>query len=89
MPTLLYGYGGFALSMTPSFSATYAWWIEHGGAVAITVKTGSANRSRHRTGAGPGAGRLGSGVTGRDAVAVVVVMFVTTRLSWWPSSLPS
>jgi prolyl oligopeptidase len=34
-PTLLTGYGGFQLTMTPGFSALYAWWIEHGGVVAL------------------------------------------------------
>jgi prolyl oligopeptidase len=42
LPTLLYGYGGFNLSQTPAFSSTYAWWIEHGGAVAIVNLRGGA-----------------------------------------------
>jgi prolyl oligopeptidase len=52
MPTFLYGYGGFALSMTPSFSATYAWWIEHGGAVVIVNLRGGAEFGEewHRAG---------------------------------------
>ena len=35
MPVILYGYGGFTVSLTPSFNPIYNWWIEHGGAVAI------------------------------------------------------
>ena len=52
MPTLLYGYGGFTLSMTPSFSATYAWWIEHGGAVVVVNLRGGAEFGEewHRAG---------------------------------------
>ena len=34
-PTILTGYGGFNLSMTPSFSARNALWIERGGVVAL------------------------------------------------------
>jgi prolyl oligopeptidase len=34
-PTLLYGYGGFNVSMTPGFSATRLAWLEQGGVLAI------------------------------------------------------
>jgi len=34
-PTLLYGYGGFNISLTPYFSVTYAIWMEMGGIVAV------------------------------------------------------
>jgi prolyl oligopeptidase len=34
-PTYLTGYGGFNISMTPSFSRSLLLWMEHGGVVAI------------------------------------------------------
>ena len=34
-PTILYGYGGFDVSMTPSFSASILPWIERGGLYAV------------------------------------------------------
>jgi len=34
-PTLLYGYGGFAISETPSFSVPVALWLEMGGIYAV------------------------------------------------------
>lgn len=34
-PTMLYGYGGFNSSLTPSFSITNAVWMEQGGIYAV------------------------------------------------------
>jgi len=34
-PTILYGYGGFNVSLTPNFNSTAAWWAEQGGVYAI------------------------------------------------------
>ncbi len=34
-PTILYGYGGFNVSLTPSFSVSNAVWLENGGVYAV------------------------------------------------------
>jgi prolyl oligopeptidase len=34
-PTYLYGYGGFNISLTPSFSVSQLVWMEYGGTLAI------------------------------------------------------
>lgn len=34
-PVLLYGYGGFNVTLTPAFAGSRATWLEHGGVYAI------------------------------------------------------
>jgi prolyl oligopeptidase len=39
-PTMLYGYGGFNVSLTPSFSIANAVWLENGGIYAVANMRG-------------------------------------------------
>jgi prolyl oligopeptidase len=34
-PTILYGYGGFGISLTPAFSVSRTVWVERGGVLAV------------------------------------------------------
>lgn len=51
-PTILNGYGGFNVSITPGFNTTAAWWVEQGGvwAVANIRGGGEFGEAWHRAG---------------------------------------
>ncbi|HXH13431.1 MAG TPA: prolyl oligopeptidase family serine peptidase [Alphaproteobacteria bacterium] len=51
-PTLLYGYGGFAVSLTPFFAVSALHWIEQGGIFAVANLRGGSEYGEawHRAG---------------------------------------
>lgn len=51
-PTILYGYGGFSVSLTPGFAGSRVVWLEHGGIYAIPNLRGGGEYGEdwHRAG---------------------------------------
>jgi len=51
-PAILYGYGGFDVSLKPFFNPSAAWWIEHGGIYAVANLRGGGEFGEewHRAG---------------------------------------
>lgn len=53
-PTMLYGYGGFNVSLTPSFSIANAVWLEQGGVYAVPNLRGGGEYGKDWHNAGIG-----------------------------------
>ncbi len=51
-PTILYGYGGFGIPMTPAYSATLLAWVEAGGVYVVACLRGGGEEGEdwHRAG---------------------------------------
>ncbi|QGN54314.1 prolyl oligopeptidase family protein [Novosphingobium sp. Gsoil 351] len=84
LPTILYGYGGFDVSLVPGFSAVRMAWLEAGGAFAIANVRGGGEYGREWHAAGSGANKqntfddfiaageylIAQGITPRDGLAI-------------------
>jgi prolyl oligopeptidase len=84
VPTLLYGYGGFDVSLTPGFSAMRMAWLEAGGAFALANLRGGGEYGREWHDAGrrenkqnvfddfiaAGEYLIDQGITAKDGLAI-------------------
>ena len=84
LPTILYGYGGFDISLVPGFSAVRMAWLDAGGAFAIANVRGGGEYGREWHKAGSGANKqnvfddfiaaaeylIAQGITPKDGLAI-------------------
>jgi prolyl oligopeptidase len=46
-PTILYGYGGYRISLTPSFKVPWLVWVERGGVLAVACLRGGGEYGKN------------------------------------------
>ena len=84
VPTILYGYGGFDISLIPGFSSVRMAWLEAGGAFAVANVRGGGEFGREWHDAGRGANKqngfddfiaageylIAQGIAAKDGLAI-------------------